>query len=276
EYELFPHNGIKKETGLICKYRGEYDVGVRNVSVRDYLKLFNFTFRNRETLTVKVVPRLVILNEITSLDALTASAKETLTNATEPDVLVRDYIPGDDIRNINWKLTASTGKPMVRKRIGENAPGISIIMDSKRVSYEPEDYLPLENKLLEITLALAYYYLERGIRVCVYAYNSRPVFYALERVDDFEEFYETMASFSFDEDNTSEKLYGFTMEAPDIAASSAAIFVSHSMDEGYMMQAAVLEGNNIPTVTYLVTEEQVSAPGVITVGYDDKLEEVLV
>lgn len=275
EYELFPHKGIKKETGLICKYRGEYEVGVKKVSVRDYLKLFNFTFNNRETLTVKVIPRLVILDEVSALDALAASARDSHTNATEPDVLVRDYIPGDDIRSINWKVTASAGKPMVRKRIGENAPGISIIMDSKRISYEPEEYLPLENKLLEITIALAYYYLERGIRVCVYAYNSRPVSYALERVDDFEEFYEAMSSFSFDEDNTSEKLYGFTMSAPDIAASSAVVFVSHSMDEGYMGQASVLEGNNIPTVTYLVTEEQISAPGVIRVGYEDKLKEVL-
>ena len=48
EFELFPHTGIKKNTRLVCKYRGEYEVGVKNVTVQDYLKLFSFTFRNRD------------------------------------------------------------------------------------------------------------------------------------------------------------------------------------------------------------------------------------
>ena len=28
EYELFPHTGIEKETRLICRYRGAYEVGI--------------------------------------------------------------------------------------------------------------------------------------------------------------------------------------------------------------------------------------------------------
>ena len=62
EYELFPQTGIEKETRLICKYRGEYEVGVKHVIVRDYLKIFSFTFKNKETLKVQVSPRLEILN----------------------------------------------------------------------------------------------------------------------------------------------------------------------------------------------------------------------
>ena len=275
EYELFPHTGIKKETKLVCKYRGEYEVGVKNVMVTDFLRLFNFNFKNKETISVNVIPQLVILDEIPSLDALSISARDCASNKTEPDVLVREYIPGDDIRSINWKLTAATGKPMVRNRTGENAPGISIIMDSFRYDYDPENYLPLENKLLETTIALTYYYLEHGIRVGVYAYSGGPLLFALEKPDDFEEFYRAMSSFFFDDDNTSDKLFGYAAGSFGIYESSAVIFVVHSLTDEYMKLAKDLEGNSISTATYLVTDEEVTASKVITIGYDDKLKEVL-
>ena len=41
EYELLPGTKIKKETGLICRYRGEYEVGIRSVVLQDHLRLFS-------------------------------------------------------------------------------------------------------------------------------------------------------------------------------------------------------------------------------------------
>ncbi len=275
EYELFPHTGIEKETTLICKYRGEYEVGVKNVTVRDYLKLFSFSFKNKETITVKVIPQLVILDEISSLEALAVTNVDSYTNLTEPDVLVRDYVPGDDVRGINWNLTAATSKPMVRKRIGENTPAISIIMDSHRVSKEPDQYLPLENKILEATIALTYHYLERGIRVNVYAYQSGPVCLGLENTNDWGSFYNRISDFSFDEKSTSDKLFGFTSSVPDIAKSSAVIFVIHEADEAYKIMKNELEKGTASTATCLITDEGISAPDTIVIGYDDKLKEVL-
>jgi len=275
EYELFPHTGIKKETKLICKYRGEYEVGIRNVIVRDYLKLFDFTFRNRETIKATVIPQLVVLDDISALDALSVSAKDSYIDQTEPDVIVRDYIPGDDIRNINWKLTAATLSPLVRKRIGENVPGISIIMDSRRISHEPDEYLPPENKLLETVIALTYYYIERGIRVNVYAYDRSPVCYSLENTGDFEEFYGGISAFNFDENNTSSSLYGYTSAVSDIANSSAVIFVIQSIDEEYLMQAEKYERSSMAVATFLVTDRKADVSHVTVIGYDDKLKEVL-
>ena len=107
EYELSPHSGTKKETVLICKYRGEYEVGIKNVIVEDYLRLFRFKFKNRETLKAIVYPRLEILDSLSGVDSLVYS-NESDRNPEELDVLVREYVPGDDIRNINWKVSASS------------------------------------------------------------------------------------------------------------------------------------------------------------------------
>ena len=275
EYELFPHSGIQKKTQLICKYRGAYEVGVKYVTVRDYLKLFSFTFRNRETITVTVIPQLVVLDSVSALDSLIAIGTDSPINPTEPDVLVREYIPGDDIRNIHWNLTAATGKPMVRNRIGENTPAISILMDSHRISRIPEEFLPLENKLLEVTIALAYHYLECGIRVNVYAWSAAPLCLALERMEDFPAFYDRMSFFSFHEDSTSDKLFRYAAGVPEIAKSSAVLFVLHEPDDAYRLLKTELESTSVPTATCLVSDKNPKTAGIIAIGYDDKLKEVL-
>ena len=40
EYELQPHTRIEKETNLICKYRGEYEVGIKEIEIQDFFRLF--------------------------------------------------------------------------------------------------------------------------------------------------------------------------------------------------------------------------------------------
>ena len=47
EYELKPRSGIKKETRLLCRYRGEYDVGIKSIVFQDFFRLFTVTYRNR-------------------------------------------------------------------------------------------------------------------------------------------------------------------------------------------------------------------------------------
>ena len=276
EYELFPHKGIEKETRLVCKYKGEYEVGIKHVIVRDFLKILEFKFKNDETITVNVIPRLVILDKISVLENLAVTSKDSHTNLSEPDVLVRNYIPGDDIRSINWKLTAATGKPMVRNRIGENTPAISIIMDSFRISSNPDEFLPSENKVLETTIALAYYYIERGIHVYVYSYEFGPRCYALETPDDFEAFYNKLSYFSFDNTNTAEKLFGYTSSVSEIGKSSAVIFVMQKIDDAYIIQLNELKKCSASTATCLITKSEITnSPNVLIIGYDDDLKEVL-
>ncbi len=275
EYELFPHSGIEKKTILVCRYRGEYEVGIDHVIVRDFLKLFTFSFKNNETITVTVIPRLVILNGINAIESLSLTSPDSLTDPSEPDVLVRDYIPGDDIRMINWKLTASTYNPTVRKQIGENTPTISIIMDSHRISKDPDEFLPLENKILETTIALSYFYLEGGVKVRVYAYESEPVCFQMDTTDDFEDFYGKLSAFSFREDNTSEKLFGFASEVTEIGNSSAIIFVIHEPDDAYMIFKNDLEKGTNTTATCLITDKYVNkTPDTVVINYDDDLKEV--
>ncbi|MBQ3907273.1 MAG: hypothetical protein II743_10965, partial [Lachnospiraceae bacterium] len=100
EYELLPKTGIKKQTNLVCKYRGEYEVGIKSVEIEDYFRLMHMSYHNRETLRVIVKPNLVELSDLGSIDLSQTMARESLINPTEPDVLVRNYEIGDDVRQI--------------------------------------------------------------------------------------------------------------------------------------------------------------------------------
>ena len=148
EYELLPQTKITKETELICKYRGEYNVGISSVVLRDYLCLFKITYKNREPLRATVLPNIIRLDDLRSVNIETISHREALTDLTTPDVEVRDYIPGDDIIHINYKQSARLDKLTVRKFSGEEKEGVGIILDPLRISEDKSVYLPVENRCL--------------------------------------------------------------------------------------------------------------------------------
>ena len=283
EYELMPHTGIKKETILVCKYRGEYEVGIKSVTVTDYLRLFSITFKNKETLKVQVSPRLEILNVADRPDLIVSSSDNPPRDKKVPDILVREYIPGDDVRMINWKATARVGKPMVKTLTGEDTPSVRIVMDSYKYSEEPGKYLPLENKILETVLALVYYYVENGISVSVSYYNDKFEDHRIGGTDSFEEFYSVMSGFFFRRDNEISKLIAGCEKETVLSPSESVVFVLHKWTDEVGAYSSMLAGNTIRQSLFLITEDPdesgVSAVpsniGYRVVGYEDRLNEVL-
>lgn len=49
EYELLPGEKYKYETSFVCRYRGEYEVGIREVTISDFLRLFCIRREVKET-----------------------------------------------------------------------------------------------------------------------------------------------------------------------------------------------------------------------------------
>ena len=283
EYELMPGTGIKKETLLVCKYRGEYEVGIKSVTVTDYLRLFSVTFKNKETLKVQVSPRLEILASSERPDMIIASSDNPPRDKKIPDILLREYIPGDDVRLINWKATARTGKPMVKTLTGEDTPSVRIVMDSCKYSEDAAKYLPLENKILETVLALVYYYAENGIAVSVSMLNDRYVTYRIEGTDSFEEFYAVMSGFCFRTNNEVAELIKGCREESLPASSESVIFVMHKWADEAGEYSTLLSGNMVRQSLLLITDDPddsglkavPSNIGYRVVGYEDRLGEVL-
>ncbi|MBP1548418.1 MAG: DUF58 domain-containing protein [Oscillospiraceae bacterium] len=117
EYELQPKTRIEKETNLICRYRGEYDVGIKEIEMQDYFRLFKITYRARQRVQAVVKPQLLKLERIGGIE-LADAVRTSEHNNNELDVLSREYVSGDDPRLINWSQAARTGRLMTRIQTG--------------------------------------------------------------------------------------------------------------------------------------------------------------
>ncbi|MCR4792937.1 MAG: DUF58 domain-containing protein [Lachnospiraceae bacterium] len=282
EYELMPHTGIRRETLLVCRYRGEYEVGIKSVTVTDFLRLFSITFKNRETLKAIVLPRLEILPDSLTMENITDPEVSASRDRKAPDIPVREYVPGDDVRFINWKATARTGKPQVKTFTGERAPSFRIIMDSCRYSEKPEDHLPLENKILETVLALGYFLTEKGMNVSVCAFNEKLIRYSVKPDDGFEDFYNAMAGFAFRKSNDTKRLFDGLESDGSVTECSSVIYVLHEWSDAARVYSERLKGCSVHQMLYLVTDSQDklyaeadASMGIMKIGYEDRISEVL-
>ncbi|MCR5322364.1 MAG: DUF58 domain-containing protein [Lachnospiraceae bacterium] len=172
EYELLPNESARYDTKLICRYRGNYRVGIKDITITDYLKLFSITYHVPEPIDVMVKPRIIELPSLNvENDPVRSSFKENYKLSQNYDAAVRDYVPGDQPKGIHQKLSAKTGKLKSRLTYGEERQGIAIFLDTDRISDNEYEFIPVENKCLEIVLALADYYAKRSIVSTLKFYN---------------------------------------------------------------------------------------------------------
>lgn len=194
EYELLPGDRYTYETRLVCQYRGEYEVGIKEVVVTDFFRLFTFKYRTTETIKALVKPRMLHLDELNSIQDIVAFVqRENPYSDSEPDIVVRDYIDGDSMAHIHWKATAKEQKLKVRTRTGEDKQMICIFYDTKRYVKDLLDYLPPENQILETTLALGLFLAEKNINYTLLQSSVKTV----RGLRDYEELYKIVADTQF-------------------------------------------------------------------------------
>lgn len=201
EYELLPHSGHKISTPIICKYRGEYDIGVRNIIISDFLNLFKITYRNREPLTINVTPAIVYPEGDMKDSQVLFSNSSTYIAPDVRDLLVRPYVEGDPLKSVNWKATAKNQKLMVSKQISESQNHIHILLDTRRTSNNPHEYLPREDELLTRLITIVLYYINKHIVVNVYYISKGYHHLALQSMNEFGDFYGEICEVVFDSDN---------------------------------------------------------------------------
>lgn len=280
EYELMPHTGISRETTIVCHYRGEYAIGIKEVEIQDFFRLFKIKYTNRESKRVTVNPKIVFLENLKSFEVY---FRDAYKNVSKPDIVTREYVPGDDVRFINWSQAARTGTLMTRDRIGEEGNGVSIIMDACRYSEDPYVYLPVENKVLELTLAVSLFFCNKKIGSNAYHFNRQITCQVVDNNLQFENFYKQMSALYFSASNTQKQLFENLLGMEQIFHSAVVYMVLPVFSEYAVQMINRLSQRNIYTIVYLVSDETDDNPNlsrgdmveIIPVSPEAKLEEVL-
>ena len=90
EYELLPGEKYRYETSFVCRYRGEYEVGIKEVTISDFLRLFRIQCKISETKKVIVAPRLIKIHELKSVSDISVMLlRERVRQAAEYDIVTR-------------------------------------------------------------------------------------------------------------------------------------------------------------------------------------------
>ena len=259
EYELLPGDRFLYRTRLVCRYRGEYEVGVKDVVVTDFLRLFQVHYANPGAIKAVVRPKLVQIEELRAMEEFQAPVRREILSGEEPDILVRDYREGDTLKQIHWKSTARQGKLLTRTTTGEEKQGISLFCDMTRFSRTMADYLPLENKMLETFLALGYFFARRDMGFSAYYAQREPVRKQVRGMRDFDVFYQDVAAMVFEENGD----FGFMDLVEQVAAQGGfwnnrmAFLVLHELDGHVMETTQKLAAGGLSVVIYAVTDQDI-------------------
>lgn len=258
EYELLPGDKYRFETMLACKYRGEYEVGVKEIIITDLFRLFRIHYRIPGTIKAIVLPKVTRIEKLHSIDNLSAVARrETQESHTEPDCAVRDYVKGDPVKQIHWKATAREQKLKVRGRVGEEKQGISLLWDTRRGSGNEKEYLPIENKILEAVLALGIYMAERNAAFTAFYGQNGMAWEYVEGINGFDAFYKKVSGVIFDERENFEEVLSEAMKQRAFLQSQVVFCVVSGMSEGIMRLAGQLDKAGTIIVLYVVTDENI-------------------
>lgn len=260
EYELLPGDRFTYETKLVCRYRGEYEVGVKKIVVTDFLHLFQVSYKVPETIKALVFPKIVRVNELQCIaDIMALLQREKYKDQTEPDITVRDYVPGDALKQMHWKAVAREQKLKVRNRAGEEKAGITILCDTKRYARDNRVYLPLENKMLEVLLAIGIFFAERGMAYDVCYGQGGMVRSHVRGIQDFDAFYQQVSGIGFREEEAVEEICRQAM-AEGIWQNSRVVFlVLHVWEDAVWKMTEKMAAGGVAVVVCLVTDDNVEA-----------------
>lgn len=189
---LKPKEKREIDVSMYCKYRGTYPVGVKSVTVTDFLGLFSITYPMRTQVRITVRPRILALEQMCLSLGEQDSRKQlyqTIRKEELPDYDLRKYYPGDVRKRIHWKNSAKAGELLVRRTLPEEIGEHTVFLDLAVPACQGEERLRLEDQVMEGALAFAYDYCCKRIQVCMVYMIEEIQERRICSLKDFEAFY---------------------------------------------------------------------------------------
>lgn len=133
-----PWQEVSFEYSLKLPLRGHYHLGPVKMRVKDAFDLF-YNERIEESIhSFSVFPEIEILEE----QVITSRAPKLLSGAMPLNVIgtgtefysLREFVPGDSLRSVNWKALAKKGKMMVNETVREDVMDVILLLDAREVS----------------------------------------------------------------------------------------------------------------------------------------------
>ncbi len=158
--------------------RGDFQFHDLFVRVQASLGLVSKELRFPEHDRVKVYPRLPGAAEYQLLARIDERANPSrpprqLRGAGMEWESLREYEPGEDLRNVDWKATAHRGSLVSRNRAVEKGQQVAILIDSGRLMANRIGSRPRLEYAIDAAVLLGYACAKRGDAVSLAAFSNR-------------------------------------------------------------------------------------------------------
>ena len=174
---LGPGQSTRIKYRVRCPLRGHYTLGPVSVRYRNAFNLFANESKVQDRTDITVFPQVREIEEA----LLRSDVPKMYTGATTlktpgPGMefySLREYLPGDAFRSINWKAFARTGELMVNEKTRDAVTDVFIILDTRDVS---RIGTVLKNPLEMGTIAAASvsnYFIRRRDSVALVTYGDK-------------------------------------------------------------------------------------------------------
>lgn len=160
--------GTEKEKEYRITLRGRFcgsgGIALERITLSDYLAMFRFPVRETHTANLLITPDIpeqsanseLFRTVTTAINAAEteSEAEPTFSASSVPGYEHRDYIAGDSLRRINWKLSTKRHKLMVRQDEPVALARLSVVLDFRRDTraLPPVTRLAHEEHLVEAAL----------------------------------------------------------------------------------------------------------------------------
>ena len=161
------------DLGLQCARWGVFDVGDVDVRARDVLRLVTWEARFEDLQRLKAYPSPIAVQRLLAPHETQALAGSEVARAKGEGVEyadIRDFVPGDRVRSINWRASARRQGLVVNERHPERNTDVVLFVDSF-TDVRGDDRSVLEDAV-RAAASLATRYLERRDRVGLVSFGG--------------------------------------------------------------------------------------------------------
>ncbi|WET48564.1 DUF58 domain-containing protein [Chryseobacterium indologenes] len=160
------------------KERGEYHFGGLNIYASSPLGFVSKRFSFQKDAMLASYPSFVHLRkyELMALQSeflLGGIKKIRKLGHTMEFEQIKEYVPGDDIRTINWKATSKANRLMVNQFQDEKSQRIFMLIDKGRTMKMPFKGLSLLDYSINATMALSHIILRKGDRAGMMTFSKK-------------------------------------------------------------------------------------------------------
>ncbi len=245
---IAPRSRARVEIALPCKYKGAYELGVRQIVFKDFLGLFTFRQNVQKLGDLVVYPRIVELQSFPVMAGYVGEPGEAAGRGhdrTENISDIRKYASGDRLRAIHWKLSAKKEELMVKNFEQATGASVELIIDATGEGAGLEA-LELEDRLVECAVALIYHFTKRSIPVELHFMGDTLVRQRVATLNDFELAFRMLAEAKFRKENGIPGIAGLVLD--EGKARKTVAFVTASLTENAAGQLNMLLANGFDVI----------------------------